>query len=61
MGDPDLQIRGRGRGGRPDPAIRGEGVGGAVSEIFFRPLGPQFGLKIRGRPGPPGLLPWVRH
>ena len=20
-----------------------------------------FGLKIRGRPGPPGPLPWIRH
>ena len=44
-------------GGHPDPAIRGGGGGGAVSEIFFRPLGPQFGLKIRGRPGTPGSSP----
>jgi len=44
VADPDLQIR-RG-GGHPDPQIRGE----AVSKKSFRPLGPQFSLKIRGRP-----------
>ena len=25
------------------------------------PFGPQFGLKIRGKPGPPSPLPWIRH
>ena len=42
----------------PDLEIRG-----AVSKIFFRPFGPQFGLKIRegGGAGPPGPLPWIRH
>ena len=31
-------------------------------DIFFWPFRPhQFGLKIRGGPGPPGLLPWIRH
>ena len=40
--DPDLEIRGRGGGLRND---------------FFRPFGPQFGLKIRGLRG----LPSIRH
>ena len=47
MADPDLQIRmgvGGGGGGHPDPEIR-----------FFRPLRPQFSLKISwGGGGPPG-------
>ena len=34
--DPDLQIRG----------------GGRSQKNFFRPFGPQFGLKIMGCPGP---------
>ena len=34
----------RGGGGHPDPEIRG---GGRSQKNFFRPLGPQFGLKIR--------------
>ena len=42
MTDPDLQIRGE--PGHPGPEIRG----GGVSKNFFRPFGPQFGLKIRG-------------
>ena len=45
MADPDLQIRGGGRGEKgsdPDPEIRG---GGGVSK------------KIRGRPRPPGPSP----
>ena len=39
----------------PDPEIRG----GAVSKNIFSALQarPQFGLKIRGGPGPPKLLP----
>ena len=32
-----------------------------VSKKFFRPFGPQFGLKIRGEPGSPGPLPSIRH
>ena len=28
-----------------------------TQKIFFRPFGPQFGLKIRGNPGPPGPSP----
>ena len=55
VADPDLQIGGRG-GGHPDPEIRGKP---GLKKIFFRPYGPQFGLKIRGGVGPPGLLPWI--
>ena len=40
MADPDLQIRGQG-GGPPDPDP-------GLQKVFFRPFGPQFGLKIRG-------------
>ena len=58
--DPDLQIRGGERGGagsHSDPEIKW----GGLKKIFCRPFdGPQFGLKLRGRPGPPGPLPWVR-
>ena len=43
MPDPDLEIRG---GGYPDSLIRGEG-GDLQKNFFFRPFGPQFGLKIR--------------
>ena len=45
----------KGRGGHPDPEIRRRGP---VSKTYFF-FGPQFGLKIRGRP--PGSLPWIRH
>ena len=41
VADPELQIR----------------VGGGLKKKCFRPFGPQFGLKIRGRPGSPGLFP----
>ena len=35
---------------------------GPSIKIFCRPFdGPQFGLKLRGRPGPPGSLPWIRQ
>ena len=38
-----------------DPEIKAGGGGGAVSKNnFFRPFGPQFGLKIGGGAGPPG-------
>ena len=35
--------------------VRDEGGGGgrSLTKIFW-PFGPQFGLKIRGEPGPPG-------
>ena len=40
-----------------DPAIKAGGGGGAVSKNnFFRPFGPQCGLKIRGG-GPPWAPP----
>ena len=38
----------------PDLQIR---VGGGLKEKCFRPFRSQFGLKIRGRPGPPGPGP----
>ena len=41
VGDPDLQIRGRGRGGHPDPEIGGGGW------AVFKKLGKNFGRKIR--------------
>ena len=43
-----------GGGGHPDPEISG-------GKIFFRPIGPQFGLKLRGGPRHPGPLRWIRH
>ena len=55
MPDPDLEIRGRGGGGcrSSRPLERG---GGSLQKKFFRSLGPQLGLKIRGGPDPPALL-----
>ena len=50
MPNPDLDITGW--PGHPDPEIRKRGGGGTVSKNFFRPLGPQFGLKIRRGAGP---------
>ena len=45
----DIQIRGGGGGGgHPDPGLRGMP---SLEKIFFRPFGPQFGLKIRGGGG----------
>ena len=44
MVDPDYQIKG-GRGGHSDPEIK---VKPRSPKIFIWPLGPQFGLKIRG-------------
>ena len=59
--DPDLQMGGgggEGSGGHPDP----EKMGGEVSKEFFfnffPPLGPQFGLKIRGG-GVGRTSPWI--
>ena len=47
----------KGRGGcHPDPEI----TGARIQKNFFRPFGPQFGLKIRGW-GEGGPLPWIRH
>ena len=42
--DPDLEIKGGG----------GKGRGADLRKNFFRPFGPQFGLKIRGRGSSPG-------
>ena len=53
VADPDLLIRGG--GSHSDPKISGRG--GSLKKIFFWPFGPQFGLKIRGRPGVPGPYP----
>ena len=39
----------KGRPGHPDPEIK--------KKKNSRPFGPQFGLKIRGRPDPPGPSP----
>ena len=40
----------------------GVGGSGVSKKIFFRPFGPQFGLKITGKGGGvPGPLPWIRH
>ena len=41
----------------PDPYIRGRG---SLQKKNFRPVGPQFGLKIRSgtEPGPPGHCPF---
>ena len=58
VADPDLQIGERERSSRPRDK-RGGGV--PVSKFFFRPFGPQFGLRTKGAPGPPGSLPWIRH
>ena len=45
---------GGGGGVHPDPEIRGWP---GLKKKFFRPFGPQFGLKIRGGHGPPGPSP----
>ena len=45
MADSDLKIRGLGGGGSHP-----EGGGPVTQKNFFRPFGPQFGLKLRGAP-----------
>ena len=47
VADSDLKMRGGGAGTHP------EGGGPVTQKFFFRPFGPQFGLKLRGAP-PPG-------
>ena len=42
--------------GHPDPEIRRWGAR-SLKQNFFRLFGPQFGLKIRWVPGPPGPSP----
>ena len=55
VADPFLQMVGGGGGARSsNPEI-----GGGVSKNFF--FGPQFGVKIRLRPGPLRPLLWIRH
>ena len=49
VADPDLQISGGGGGGSPK-----------LKQIFSV-LRASFWSKNNGRPGPPGLLPWIRH
>ena len=54
VADPDLQIRGWGRGdSHPDPDIRGR----PVSKKIFSTLPASFWSKNKGEPGPPGPLP----
>ena len=48
VANPDLQISGGCGGG---------GGGGGLQRNFFRPIGPQFGLKIREEAGPPSPSP----
>ena len=50
MADPDLEMRGVGKGRSSRPLDKGGG--GAVSNNFFWPFRPQFGPKIRGGEGP---------
>ena len=40
-----------------DLEIRFGGWGGGLPKTFFQSFEPQYGLKIRGLPGPPGPLP----
>ena len=58
MVDPDLNLQpsDKAGAGHPDPKIRGWGRG-AASKKIVRSFGPHFGLKIKGRPGPPGPSP----
>ena len=52
--DPDLEIR---RGGWAVIQPLHKGGGSPPPQIFFRPLRPQCGLKIRGGPWPPAPPP----
>ena len=56
MPDPDLETRDGGQLSRP--LDNGEP---GLQKNFFRPFGPQFGLKVRGGVGTPGPLPWIRQ
>ena len=59
--DADLEIRDWGQSSKP--LEKGGGGGGGLQKTpknFFRPFGPQFGLKIRGNPGPsPGSVTFL--
>ena len=52
--DPDLEIRGGRQSSRP---LGKGGGGGGLQKTFFWSFGPQFGLKLRGGPGPLGSFP----
>ena len=52
--DPDLEIRGRGRSSRPFDKVGGQ-------KRFFSALQASVWSKSKGRPGPRGPLPWIRH
>ena len=52
--DPHLEIRWGGGGGAGHPDL--EMAGGCLPKNVFRPVGSQFGLKIRWGPRP---LPWI--
>ena len=54
VADPELHLRGP-RSSSP----WNKGEWGGSRKIFFRPLGPHFGLKIRGAGSP--RPPWIRH
>ena len=42
---------------RPGDKVGGGGGETVSKQNFFQPFGPQFGLKIRRTPGPPGPSP----
>ena len=56
VADPDLHMGGGGGGGGRSSRTWHE-VGGRSPKNMFRLFRPQFGLKIRGGPGPPGPSP----
>ena len=62
--DPDLEMGGGGWGGGGGGVGGGSSrslykEGGGLQKNFFWPLGPHFGLIIRGGGG--RSLPWIRH
>ena len=59
MPDPALEIRGGGAGGSSRPLDK---RGPGLQKKFFRPFGPQFGLRLRGGgEGGGWALSWIRH
>ena len=48
MAAPDLQDKGEGEPDHLYPEIMGGGGAAPSKKDFFRPFGPQFGIKIRG-------------
>ena len=57
MADPTFQVRGE--PGHTHPEKRGGGGEAGSQKKSFWPFSPQFGLKIRRGPTPPGPLPWA--